>query len=163
MNSKTKIILKKLFDVFRLILFVPVALSAGTLARNILGFLVQITTLGKIRPDNYFEGSAIPLLIIGWLATYFVSYFIKPKLVSPTAFIIVWLITIGYNATITIANIIDPPFYQVYGGMSYPIHKDIWKFIIHTGTFIWFVKDKEKGLYSLDEKWLRNEKTDDKN
>ena len=62
----------------------------------------------------------------------------------------------------TIANIIDPPFYQVYGGMSYPIHKDIWQFIIPTGIFIWFVKDKEKGLYSLDEKWLRNEKTDDK-
>ena len=35
--------------------------------------------------------------------------------------------------------------------------------IIPTGIFIWFVKDKEKGLYSLDEKWLRNEKTDDKN
>ena len=123
---------------------------------------IYFTTFGKIDPDNYFSGSAIPLLIVGWLVTYFVSYFIKPKFISSKAFIIAWLLILGSIAAVTIANIIDPPFYQVYGGMSYPIHKDIWQFIIPTGIFIWFVKDKEKGLYSLDEKWLRNEKTDDK-
>ena len=154
--------MKKIFDVFRFVLFLPAAIAAGNLVRNSLGFLVQITTFGKIDPDNYFSGSAIPLLIVGWLVTYFVSYFIKPKFISSKAFIIAWLLILGSIAAVTIANIIDPPFYQVYGGLSYPIHKDIWQFIVPTGIFIWFVKDKEKGLYSLDEKWLRNEKTDDK-
>jgi len=153
--------MKKIFDVFRFVLFLPAAIAAGNLVRYFLGFLVQITTFGKIDPDNYFSGSAIPLLIGGWLATYFVSYFIKPKFISSKVFIIAWLLILGSIAAVTIANIIDPP--QVYAGMSYPVHKDIWQFIIPTGIFIWFVKDKEKGLYSLDEKWLRNEKTDDKN
>jgi len=163
MDSKNKIILKKIFDIFRLVSFLPVSLSAGNLLRSFYGYIIQIFTLGRIRPDNYYEGSAIILLILSWLGTYFIAYFIKPKFVSPKAFIIVWLFILGYSGSILIANIIDPPFYEVYGGMSYPIHKDIWKFIIPTGIFIWFVKDKDKGLYSLDEKWLRNEKKDDKN
>tara|TARA_B100000886_G_scaffold204609_1_gene141312 strand:- start:683 stop:1174 length:492 start_codon:yes stop_codon:yes gene_type:complete len=163
MKRKTNVILKKIFDAFRLVLFLPAAISAGNLVRYFFGFLVQITTFGKIDPDNYFSGSAIPLLIGGWLVTYFVSYFIKPKFISSKAFIISWLFILGFIAAGTIANIIDPPFFEVYGGMSYPIHKDIWKFIIPTGIFIWFVKDKDKGLYSLDEKWLRNDKRDDKN
>ena len=98
---------------------------------------------------DYYRGSAIWLGIIGWISTYYISCIIKPRFVTPKAFIICWSVVIGLFAVITVNGFINTPF------EGYPIHRDVIKTLIPLVVLIWFTKDRSHGLFELENKRSR--------
>tara|TARA_Y100000739_G_C20254287_1_gene304780 strand:- start:19 stop:486 length:468 start_codon:yes stop_codon:yes gene_type:complete len=140
---------KKLLSIVRLISFLPLGFLGGTLFQIIFIFVVEIITGfspfgGKINFDDYWRGGAIWVGIIAWVATYFISYFIKPRFVSIKQFVICWSFVIGIFAAMTVNNLINPPY------KDFLVHKDIFKTIIPLGVLVWIVKDKKNGLYNFE-------------
>ena len=72
-------------------------------------------------------------------------------------FIISWSAVIGLFAAITVNMYINPP------SPYYQNSDDVFKTLIPIGVLVWFVKDTERGLHSLDTnnkkdgiKWTKN-------
>ena len=140
---------KQLLSIIRLISFLPIAFASGILVRTIFSYVLIFTTFGVVNSSNlsdFYRGPAIWLSLIGWITTYYISYFIKPKFVTPKGFIISWSAVIGLFAAITLKVLIDPPI------EGYPVHKDVIKTLIPIAVLIYFVKDKNNGLYGLEER-----------
>ena len=149
MKETAKEVGKQLLVIIRLISFLPVAFAGGILVRTLFSYIIIFVTFGAINSSNlsdFYRGPAIWLSLIGWGATYFISGVIKPKFVTPKLFIISWSAVIGLFAAITLKGFINPPF------EGYPIHRDLIKTLIPIGVLIYFVKDKNNGLYALDAK-----------
>ena len=150
MKATAKEVGKQLLSIIRLISFLPVGFVGGTLFKIIFVFIVEIISsfspFGKFNSTDYYQGGAIWIGIIEWGATYFISYFIKPRFVTIKQFSICWSVVIGIFAAGTIANFVNAPY------EGYPVHRDVFKTIIPAGVLVWLVKDKNNGLYGLEER-----------
>ena len=135
----------QLLSLIRLIAFVPVAYAGGILARMLFKLLITIATLGLVKNfDGFWDGPQIWIGVVGWIVTYYISAFIKPKFITPKIFIISWSAVIGLFAAVTVNMYINPP------SPYYQNSDDVFKTLIPIGVLVWFVKDKEKGIHSLD-------------
>ena len=150
MRETAKEVGKQLLSILRLISFLPVGFIGGTLFKILFVFVVQIITsfspFGQFNSTDYYKGGAIWVGIITWLATYFISYFIKPRFITIKQFAICWSLVIGVFAAVTIGNFLDAPY------KGYPIHRDVLKTIIPAGVLVWIVKDTKNGLYNFEAK-----------
>ena len=150
MKATAKEVGKQLLSIFRLISFLPLGFIGGTLFKMLFVLVLEITSIfspfGKFNSTDYFNGGAIWVGIIAWTATYFISYFIKPRFITSKQFAICWSLVIGIFAAATIGNLLNPPY------KSYPVHRDVFKTIIPAGVLVWLVKDKKNGLYNFEAK-----------
>ena len=150
MRATVKEVGKQLLSILRLISFLPLGFIGGTLFQILFVLVLEITSIfspfGKFNSTDYFNGGAIWVGIITWTAIYFISYFIKPRFITIKQFAICWSLVIGVFAATTIGNLLNPPY------KSYPVHRDVFKTIIPAGVLVWLVKDKNNGLYGLEEK-----------
>ena len=150
MKQTAKEVGKQLLSILRLISFLPVGFIGGTLFKTLFVFVVQIISafspFGQFNSTDYYKGGAIWVGIIAWVATYIISYFIKPGFITIKQFAICWSLVIGLFAVLTIGNIVDAPY------KGYPIHRDVLKTIIPAGVLVWMVKDTKNGLQSFERK-----------
>ena len=145
MRQELKEVGNQLLSLIRLIAFLPVAYAVGIQARILFKLIIRIASFGQFTNfDGFWDGPQVWIGIAGWLTTYYISAFIKPKFITSKIFIISWSAVIGLFAAITVNMYINPP------SPYYQNSDDVFKTLIPIGVLVWFVKDTERGLHSLD-------------
>ena len=135
---------KQYFALLLCIAFVPLGFWLGFFVQVVLAFITEFISFGRIDSTNYWSGSAFFVQGIGWLATYISSLWIKPKFISPKVFIICWCVIIGIFVVAAIEVFI-------YAPANFPVHREIYKALIPAAVLYLFVRDKNNGLYALEQ------------
>ena len=128
----------------RFVFFVPLGFWLGFFVQVVLAFITEFISFGRIDSTNYWSGSAFFVQGIGWLATYISSLWIKPKFISSKVFIICWCVIIGIFVVAAIEVFI-------YAPADFPVHREIYKALIPAAVLYLFVRDKNNGLYALEQ------------
>ena len=144
MKKIFKEMVKQYFSLIRCIAFVPLGYWLGFFVQVLFALFTEFISFGRLDSTNYWSGSAFFVQGIGWLATYISSLWIKPKFVSPKAFIICWCVIIGIFGISAIEVFIYRP-------ADLPLHREIYKVLIPSAVLFWFVKDRNNGLFALEQ------------
>ena len=138
--------MKRFLSIIRLILFLPLGFLGGSIVGKLFSTILKLWSFGTMDTNSYWSGSAIFLSLILWSATYFISWFIKPKFVSIKSIVICWSFVMGLFIAITLNLFFNPPY------EGYPVSRDVFKTLIPIGVLVWLERDKKNGLYSFEAK-----------
>ena len=156
MKEKTKVTFRKLFEIIRFILFIPLGFLSGTIVKFPLLLLVRIKesildlNLNNLWIDLWqilksmqvFGDTQIWQTLIFYLVCFLTSFYIKPKFLSSKYFILIWLLILSFNVFISMNQLANP------------IHSTRLTIIIDAftpiGVLIYLIKDKKNNFFKLN-------------